>query len=101
MRHFSGGALCALLLIFCINARLVLYELHKPALKLALTQSYLDGKETQKELVKTIPLVVCAGVVAVLFLLRNRAILIQVVLPSSSPFKGFNLESSLRPPPAQ
>jgi hypothetical protein len=81
--------------------KLARYELHKDTLKLASTQAYLDGEETLKELSKTTPLLWCVGVIAVPILIRTQAILLTVVIPSSPPFKGFDPEFRLRPPPVR
>jgi hypothetical protein len=101
LRPFSCMVLCALLLVFSTNARLARYEIHQPTLKLASTQAYLDGKEIRKELSKTTPLVSLAGVIAVLLLVREKAILFPAVFSSLPPFNGFNPEFCLRPPPAR
>jgi hypothetical protein len=101
MRYFGGIVLCALLLILCTSAKLARYEIHKPTLKLASTQAYLDGEEIRKELSKTAPLVSLVGVIAVPFLILRKARLRPVVLSSSLSFKGFDPESCLRPPPAR
>jgi hypothetical protein len=101
LRHCSGWVLCALLLILCVNARLSRYEIHKDTLKLASTQTCLDGEETLKDLSKITPLLWCVGVVAVPVLFRTQALLLAAVMPSSPPFKGFNPEFRLRPPPVQ
>jgi hypothetical protein len=102
VRHSSATVLCALLLVFCTNARLARYEIHNPALKLASAQTYLDSEEIRKELSKATPLVSLVGVIAVpLPIPQRKAIPFPVVLSSSQPFKGFDPESRLRPPPAQ
>jgi hypothetical protein len=101
VRHCSGAVLCTLLVVFCTNARLARYEIHNPALKLASTQTYLDGEEIRKELSKSSPLVSFVGVIAVPLPIRRKAILVPVVLSGSQPFKGFDPESRLRPPPAR
>jgi hypothetical protein len=101
VRHFSCTVLCALLLVFCTNARLARYEIHNPALKLASAQTYLDGEEIRKELSKIAPLVSFVGVIAVHLPIRRKAIPFRVVLSSSQPFKGFDPESHLRPPPTR
>jgi hypothetical protein len=101
VRHCSGAVLCTLLLVFCTNARLARYEIHNPTLKLASTQSYLDGEEIRKELSKTAPLVSFVAVIAVPLPTRRKAIPFPVVPSSSQPFKGFDPESRLRPPPAR
>ena len=101
MRYCSGWVLCALLLILCVNARLARYEIRKDTLKLASTQSYLDGEEALKELSKTIPLLWCVGVVALPLPIRTQGILLVVIIPSSTPFKGFDPESHLRAPPVR
>ncbi len=100
IQHFSGALACVLLLFFCTNARLARYEIHKSTLKQASTQAYLDGDEIRKEL-KTTPLVSLAGVIALPLLIREKTLLIPVVLSTSPRFNGFNPEFCLRPPPAR
>ncbi len=98
----SGSILlCALLLLFCTTARLARYEIHEPTLKLASTQSYLDGGEIRKELSKTAPLVSFVVVTVVPLLIWRDTRLLPVVLSSSPSFKGFDPESCLRPPPVR
>jgi hypothetical protein len=100
MRHCGAWLLCALLLILCASAKLARYEIHKDTLKLASTQTYLDGEETLlKELSKTTPVLWFAGIIAVSIFIRTQTILLTVVISSSTPFKGFDPESRLRPPP--
>ena len=102
IRHGSAWVLCALLLILCADAKLARYEIQRHSLKLATTQTYLDDEETLRKLPKTAPLLLwCVGVIAIPLLIRKREILLPVVIPSSPPFKGFDPESHLRPPPVQ
>jgi len=101
MRHCSAWLLSALLLILCTNAKLARYEVHQQTLKLASTQAYLDGAETLKDLSKTPTLLWCLGVVAVAVLIPKQTILLTVVIPSSNPFKGFDPEFRIRPPPVE
>ncbi len=100
--HFRAAVLCALLLVFCTNAKLARYEIHNPTLKLASAQTYLDGEEIRKGLSKTTPLVTFVEVIAVPLSIQRKAIQFPpVVLSSSQLFKGFGPESRLRPPPAR
>ena len=102
VRHASAWVLCALLLIFCANAKLARYEIQRHSLKLATTQTYLDGEETLRKLPKTAPLLLwCVGVIAVSLSIRTQANFLPVIIPSSPPFKGFDPESHLRPPPVR
>ena len=102
MRQSSVWVLCALLLILCANAKLARYEIQRHSLKLATTQTYLDGEETLRKLPKTAPLLFwCVGVIAIPLLIRRREILLPAVIPISSALKGFDPESHLRPPPVQ
>ncbi len=101
MRYFGGIVLCALLLILCTSAKLARYEIHKPTLKLASTQTYVDGEEIRKELPKTAPLVSFVGVIAVPLLIWRTARLLPVVLSNSLSFQGFDPESCPRPPPVR
>ncbi|HEY4900439.1 MAG TPA: hypothetical protein VIH91_06425 [Terriglobales bacterium] len=100
MRHCSAWVLCALLLILCASAKVARYEIQKPTLKLATTQTYLDGEETLRKLPKPAPpLFWCAAVIAVSVFLLARATLRPAVIPISSALKGFDPESHLRAPP--
>jgi hypothetical protein len=99
MRHFSGLLLCALLLIFCTNARLARYEIHKPNLKLASIQVYLGGEEIRKEVSKTRSLLVLVAVIAIPLLIWREAVLLPVVLSRSQSFEGFSLDLRPRSPP--
>ena len=101
MRYFGGIVLCALLVVLCTTAKLARYEIHNPTLKLASTQTYLDGEEIRKELSKTTPLVSFVEVIAVPLPIRRKAVRLPVVPSNSQPFKGFGPESRLRPPPAR
>jgi hypothetical protein len=102
MRHWSVWVFCALFLILCANAKLARYEIHKHTLKLATTQTYLDGEETLRKLAKTAPLLLwCVGIIAISLSIRKQANFLPVVIPSSPPFKGFDPESHLRPPPVR
>jgi len=101
IRHFSGVALSALLLFFCTNARLARYEIHKPTLRLASTQSYLVGEELRKGLSKPKPLLSFVAAISVLLLIRSAAISLPVVLSSLPPFEEFSPQFRLRSPPAR
>ena len=101
LQRFSCVVSCALLLFFSTNARLARYEIHKPTLKLAATQAYVDGEEIQKKLSKTTPLVSLAGVIAVPLEIQEKAVLVPVRPSGSPPFNGSNPELCLRPPPAR
>ncbi len=101
MRYFGGIVLGALLLILCTSAKLARYEIHRPTLKLASTQAYLDGEEVQKELSKTAPPVSFIGVIAVPLLIWRKPRLLPVVLSSPPSFTGSDPESCLRPPPVR
>ena len=102
MRHCSAWVLCVLLLILCASAKVARYEIQKPTLKLATTQTYLDGEETLRKLPKPAPpLFWCAAVIAVSVFLLARATLRPAVIPISSAFKGFDPESHLRAPPVR
>lgn len=100
IRYFGGIVLCALILILCTNAKLARYQIQNPTLKLASTQTYLDGEEIRKELSKTAPLVSFVGVIAFPLLVWRKARL-PAVLSSSPSFNGFDPESCLRPPPVR
>lgn len=102
MRQWGVWVFCALFLILCANAKLARYEIQRHSLKLATTQTYLDGEETLRKLPKTAPLLFwCVGVIAILLLVGRRETLLAVVIPISSALKGCDPESHLRPPPVQ
>ena len=99
IQHFSVGLLSALLLFFCISARLARYEIDKPTLRLASTQSYLDGEELRKELSKTKPIWSFVALVSLFLLVLIAAIPLPIVLTCSPPFERFSPQSSPRSPP--
>ena len=102
IRQYCGWILCALLLIFCVNAKAARYEIHKTRAKLAITQAYLDGEETIRKLPKTaLLLLCCVGIVGASSLIRPQAILLPITIPSLTPFRGFDPEFHLRPPPVR
>jgi len=102
IRDFSSWVLCALLLIFCGNARLARYSRGRSNLKLATAQSYLDGDETRLELtLAALLLLWSVAVVPVLRVTANRgAVVMAAVCGFPHYYSGeFNRESHLRPPP--
>jgi hypothetical protein len=100
MRHGGAVVLCALLLLFCVNARLAHYDIHQRTNKLATAQTYLDGVETSRKLaVGAVLLLFCAGVFTFLASTIGRRVLLAVVAEPPVPFSGFDPESHLRPPP--
>jgi hypothetical protein len=102
MRPCSAWVLCALLLILSANAKLARYESHRQNLKLASTQTYLDGEEARRELSKTTPLVLWSvGAIAVLLIVTTREAVFPGAPPSSPQLKGFDPEAHLRPPPVR
>ena len=101
IRHFSGAVLSALLLFFCTSARLARYEIHKPILRLASTQAYLDGEELRKELSKTKPRLFFVGAISLLLPIRSKAIPRSVVISSLLTFEGFSPHLRPRSPPAR
>ncbi len=94
--------LCVLLLVLCINARLANYQINHRFLKLATTQSFVEGTETLRKLPKAPPpllwesVAIAAIAVATLFATR-----LTVLSPIAVPFGGFDAERYLRPPPVQ
>ncbi len=101
LQHGGAWLSCVLLLILFTNAKLSRYEVHQQTLKLASTQSYLDGEEARKELSKITPLLCYVGIITVPLFIPTEAILLLAVIPSSPLFKGFDPESRLRPPPCR
>ena len=102
MRHCSAWVSCVLLLILGASAKIARYETQKPTLKLATTETYLDGKETLRKLPKTAPpLFLCAAVIAGSVFSLARTTLRPAVNPISSALKGFDPESHLRAPPVR
>jgi len=102
MRNCGAWLLCGLLLVLCVNARLASYQIQSRTLKLATTQAYLDGAETLRKLPKALPLVwwqafaIFNFVAAALY-----AVILITVLPEAVPFRGFDPETCLRPPPVR
>jgi hypothetical protein len=102
MRHGRAWILCGLLLLLCANAKLARYGIHQRTTRLATTQAYLDGGESFQRLAAGAAfLLCCAGLFAVAAPSRAEAILIAVVVPDSTPFRGFDPKSHLRPPPVR
>ena len=101
-RDYGAWLLCGLLLVLCANARLASYQIHPRTLKLATTQACLDGAETLRKLPKAEPLVwwqafaIFSFVAAALY-----AVLLTTVLPETVPFRGFDPDTCLRPPPVR
>ena len=100
--YCSAWVLCALLLVFSAKARLAPYEVHKLNLNQASAQTYVDSEEARRKLPHVEPLcLICVAIIAVFRLTQTRAVLLSVVIPNSLPFKGFDPESCLRPPPVR
>ena len=102
MRPGGAWILCALLLLLCANVKLARYGIHQRTARLATSPAYLDGDESfQKLTAGAAFLLCCAGLFAVSAPSKTEAILIAVVVPDSSPFRGFDPKSHLRPPPVR
>jgi hypothetical protein len=102
MRHGSALILCGLLLLLCLNAKLARYDIYKRTTKLATTQSYLNDGETIRKLAAGGAfLLLGASLFALSTPARTQAVVLAVVVPKSTPFRGFDPESYLRPPPAR
>ena len=102
MRHGSAWILCALLVIFCANAKLARYEIQRRTLRLATTHAYLDGDETLRKLPKAAPPLFWRPSCNVEGTSpRTQTILLAVAAARSIPFTGFDPEFHLRPPPAR
>ena len=102
-RKDGAWLLCALLLVLCINARLASYQINHRFLKLATTQTFVDGPETLRKLPKAPPPLllwesVAIAAIAVATLFASR---LTVLSPIAVPFGGFDAERYLRPPPVQ
>jgi hypothetical protein len=99
-RNYGAWLLCALLLVLCINARLARYEFHQRTLKLATTQSFLDGTETLRKVPTIVPLLLSLPVAITGFpLALLRVGLVMPLVSTAVPFRGFDPERSLRSPP--
>jgi hypothetical protein len=99
-RGYSAGLLCALLLLFCANARLARYELQSRDLKLATAQRYLDRDDARLELsIAALLLLWCAAVLPVpRFVATTVSGMRTAVFALQHPGE-FDPESHLRPPP--
>lgn len=109
IRLSSACILCGLLLLLCANAKLARYDIHqRTTTRLATTQTYLDldGVETsQKFAAGAAFLLLCVGIFADTFKvstqISTRAVSLAAVIPNSTPFRGVDPESYLRPPPTR
>ncbi|HEY4932180.1 MAG TPA: hypothetical protein VII23_11465 [Terriglobales bacterium] len=102
IRHGSAWILCALLVIFCANAKLARYEIQRHTLKLATTHAYLDGDETLRKLPKASRLLIWRlGRTLEGNPPEAQTDLLAVAVSESAPFKVFDPEFHLRPPPAR
>jgi hypothetical protein len=99
-RLYSACLLGALLLLFCVNARLSRYAIGARNLKLATTQRYLDSDETR--LAASIAALLLLWCVAVVGVVRSAAVCecLQAAAACVPLRPGqFDPESHLRPPP--
>ena len=99
-RKYGTWLMCALLLVLCISARLASYQINHRFLKLATTQSFVDGTEAVRKLQKAPPplllesIAIAAFAMATLWTTRLTAFTQATV-----PFGGADPERYLRPPP--
>ena len=98
---YRAWLLCALVLLLCLDARLARYGKQQRNLKLATTQSYVDGTETLRKVPNTaFSLLWLAAAIASLFGLAGlRTVSLTVCVPAAAPFKRFDLVYCSRPPP--
>jgi hypothetical protein len=100
IRDYSAWILCALLLLFCANARLARYDIQYHDLKLATAQQFLDRDDTRLELsIAALLLLWCAAILpvprfATTTVSQMRATMFALPHPGE-----FDPESHLRPPP--
>jgi len=101
-RNYGAWILCALLVLFCVNAGLARYETHQRIPKLATTQAYLDGVETLRKVPQAADLVLWHTVTIANFVGTTvHGAVLAALLLRVPPFKGFDPETYLRPPPVQ
>jgi hypothetical protein len=100
IRDYSAWILCALLLLFCANARLVRYDVQHRNLKLATVQSYVDRDDMRLELsIAALLLLWCVAILpAPRFVAGRVSETRPAILVSMRPGE-FDPESHLRPPP--
>jgi hypothetical protein len=100
IRDYSAWLLCALLLLFCANAKVARYDLQHRNLKLATIQSYIDRDDLRLELsIAALLLLWCVAIVPVP---RFAASTVTEMAGATStlPRPGeYDPESHLRPPP--
>ncbi len=100
MRHYRAWILCALVLVFCANAKLSRDELRKHTVNQSSTRAFLDGRDSRGKLSDIPPLLLwCVGGFAAFLFIRRRGTLLPAVVPNTPTFSGFDPESHLRPPP--
>jgi hypothetical protein len=98
---YGAWLLCALVLLLCLDARLARYGTHQRNLKVATTQSYLDGSETLRRVPNTtFPLLWLAAAIASLFGFAGlRTVSLTVCIPAATPLQRFDPVHYSRPPP--
>lgn len=100
IRDYSAWILCALLLLFCANAKVARYDVQHRNLKLATIQSYIDRDDLRLELsIAALLLLWCVATLPVPRFAAG-AVTEMAVANSTLPRPGeFDPESHLRPPP--
>jgi hypothetical protein len=100
IRDYSAWLLCALLLLFCANARLARYDIQYRNLKLATAQQYLDRDDTRLELsIAALLLLWCAAILPVPQFAAGSVTGMALANSTLSRPGEFDPESHLRPPP--
>ena len=100
IRDYSAWLLCALLLLFCANAKVARYDLQHRNLKLATIQSYIDRDDLRLELsIAALLLLWCVASLPVPRFAAGTVSEIRVAVSALSRPGEFDPESHLRPPP--
>jgi hypothetical protein len=100
IRDYSAWLLCALLLLFCANAKVARYDLQHRNLKLATIQSYIDRDDLRLELsIAALLLLWCVAILPAPRFAASTVSEIRVAVSALSRPGEFDPESHLRPPP--
>ncbi len=101
IRDHSAWILCALLLLFCANAKLARYDIQDRNLKLVTAQQFLDRDDTRLELsIAALLLLWCAAILPVPRF-ASATVAETAMANFALPRPGeFDPESHLRPPPS-
>lgn len=100
IRDYSAWLLCALLLLFCANARLARYDIQDHNLRMATAQQYLDRDDTRLELsIAALLLLWCASILPVPRFPATAVAEMAIANSALSCPGEFDPEAHLRPPP--